>query len=189
MAAPPPNQHICKEKKPIMSIKSVSERWESHQSVKWRKPDNPGAWCCTNHHARNQTMWQILATHRKSPGSFGNPIERSFKHAKAWGCAGHVIIDSLGEKIRTTYARLQPKIDTPGKTTNRMQDLKTVKRHERRSSPLVRCFDNLKRIHMNRSTNPPGKTFRVLFLGLYICIYQAQVPPLIPHHHMAQEHV
>ena len=134
MATPPPNLH----------------GWKPQQSVRWKTPDNPGAWCLTNHCAHNRTILQTMAANRKSPGSAANYVENcitkylesNFQYAKARGCVRYDCTDEAGKTICAHAG------------TECLCDIKADMRHWKTTTPHDGSHPNPKMTHVTRSKRP-----------------------------------
>ena len=154
MATPPPKPHISQINVSPAAMFSLHEGGKLQQSVRWKTPDNPGAWCLTNQRAHNRTILQTMAAYRKSPGCAAtyvenctvNYLERNFQYANTRGGVRHDCTNEAGEKICAHAG------------TECLCDIK-VDMHHGKTHPLHDGRHlNTKMTHVTRSKPPPNVT-------------------------------
>ena len=104
MATSLPNRYNSQNNKRDTSCMYNAAIWKAHRGMQWSTRWYANTWNATKIQMQEQTFWQKLAVHRKSPGGIRNYVERKIQTTSAWGSALFFMTD--GHSSKKTFCRM-----------------------------------------------------------------------------------
>ena len=94
LATSPPNRYNSQNNNLDSSCMHRGAKWETQLGMQWSTRWYANAWNAIKIQLHEQTVWQKLAVHRKSPGGIGNYVERKIQTTSAWG-SGRLFVTNV----------------------------------------------------------------------------------------------